>query len=341
MKVSEVISNITEIQEPNWADNISDDIIEKIEANFWLVWMKLKLISDIEIIEPLVKISKFLTIKQFKDGKLNVKMRDVDFRVFYKICIDLIPKKKYKFISPKKKHKKDYDYEFLKLLAKDLGESIKTCEDYYDIFEELGIIETEKLELFTKYGIQYRPKSNDIIELININSINVHPKRNIRNLKNQEYFALLEKIKTFGLLEPIFVDKKTSYIVSGHTRYQCYKELKIDRVPIVKKEFKFDILKYINFEIDKGKLLSERINEYHKLNQEIKKLGYKKRTILMGGLNMRDYLFKQTGISQSQSYKLDYIDKSDRELYNKVIKEEISITKAYNNLKKSTSNSSN
>jgi len=333
MTIKEVIKNITEIQDPLWLANLSDEEIEKIEDDFWLVWMKLKLIKAPEIIEPLLKLSEFLSIKYMKDGKLKVKMRDVEFRHFYSTCISLIPKKKYKFFYAKKKKKNEYDYDFLKLLAKDLGESTAHCEDYHDIYEELGILENEKIKLFDKWGIKYEPKSTDIIEIVNINSINVHPKRNKTNTKSKEYLILLEKIKAFGLLEPIIVQKKTNYIVSGYMRNSCCKELGERRIPVIKKEFKFDVINLINFEMDKGKLLSERVKEYHRLNQELKKHGYKERKKLMGGILRRKYLFQQTGISQTLVNRLENIENKDKELYNKVLEEKVSITKAFSILK--------
>ncbi len=49
---------------------------------------------------------------------------------------------------------------------------------------------------------------------------------------------------------------------------------------------------------------------------------------------MRKCLFQQTGISQSQYYKLGLIEKSDVEFYNKVLEKEVSISKAYLDLNK-------
>ena len=116
-------------------------------------------------------------------------------------------------------------------------------------------------------------------------------------------------------------------------RYRCCKELGINRIPVIKKEFNFDVINLINFEMDKGKLLSERVKEYHKLNQELKKHGYKERKKLMDGIDRRKYLFQQTGISQSLVNSLENIEKNDSELYKKVLMEEISITKAFSILK--------
>jgi len=334
MKISEVIKNITEIQEPNWVANLSDEEIEKIENQFWLIWNKLKLIQGQEIIEPLEKISAYLTAEKILDGKSVNRRKNVDFSIFYSACIDTIPKKNYEFISPKKKKKKNYDYEFLKLLAKDLNENIGNCEEYHDIYEGIGILEDEKVKLFNKYGIQYEPESNDKIELVNIDSIEKHPKSNKSNSSSKEYLTLLEKINKFGIIEPLIVQKKTNYIISGHMRYLCCKELGINRISVIRKEFKFDVISLINFNVSKGRLLSEQVNAYIKLNQKMKKFGYKQRTEIMGGVTLREYLFKQTGISQTQVYRLEFIERNSKDLYQKVLMSKVSITKAYFELKK-------
>lgn len=334
MTISDVIKNITEIQDPLWVLNLSEKELDKIEDQFWLIWTKLKLIKEQEIIEPLEKISKFLTANKILDGKPEIKRKNVDFKTFYLLCISTIPKGKYKFIYPKKKKKKDYDYEFLKLLSKDLNESVRNCEDYYDTYEGLGILETEKEKLFSKYGIEYQPKSKDVIQIVNISSIEEHPNRYKTNTRNKEYFILLEKMKAFDLIEPIIIEKKTNYIVSGYKRYLCCKELGKTKIPVIKKEFKFDVLKLINFQVEKGKLLSERFKEYQNLNKKIKNLGYKERGKIMRGLNLRDYLYEQTGISQTQAYRIEYIERKDANLYQKVLKNQISVTKAYSTLMK-------
>lgn len=335
MNISEVIKNITEIQNPNWVADLTDVEIEKIESNFWLVWMKLKSISNMEIIEPLLKISEFLSIREMKDGKMKVKMKGVEFRHFYNICIGLIPKKKYKFIYPKKKKNNNRDYEFLKLLSTEFKESILNCEDYYDTFEELGILENEKVQLFKKYGVDYSPKSSDIIEIVSINSIIEHPKKTNIGIKSnsKEYLYLLEKIKKFGLLEPIIVEKGTNYIVNGYIAYECCKELGIQKVQVIKKVFQNNVLEIINFKLGNNTILPEQVRNYRELNQKIKNLGYKERKKQMGSLSLRDYLFKQTGISQTQISRLAYIENTDSEKYNEVLEGTISINQCYLELK--------
>jgi len=334
MTISQVIKNITEIQEPNWTANLSDDEMETIENKFWLIWMKIKSIKEQEIIEPLEKISRYLTIQKIIGDKSMVSRKKVDFKTFYTLCINTIPKKKYKFIYPKKKKKQHYDYDFLNYLSKDLGESIRNCVGYHDLFEGLGILENEKVKLFDKYSIKYEPESNDKIELVNIGSIEQHPKRKKTNSSSKEYLTLLEKVKMFGILEPIIVDRQTNYIVSGYMKYDCYKELSKKRIPVIKKSFKFDVEELINFEVSKGRLLSEQVNAYLKLNQQMKKLGYKQRSQIMDEDTLREYLFKQTGISQTQVSRLGYIKINNSELYANVLQGKVSITKAYFELKK-------
>lgn len=307
--------------------------MEKIEGQIWLIWRKLKSIKEMEIIQPLLKISEYLTARKILERKLIPKYRKVDFRSFYSVCISEIPKRKYNFIYPKKKKKKARNFEFLKLRAKDLGESIHHCEDYYDTLEQAGILEKEKVELFKKYNKKYERQSEYEIKIVNINSINLHPKGNICNSKSKEYITLLEKIKLFGLLEPIIVEEKTDYVVCGYRRYQCCKELGISKMTVIKKVFKSDILEIINFNLNSSVLQSEQVKGYRELKQEILNLGYKDRKKLKGNLSMRDYLYKQTGISQTQEYRLGYIENADSEIYNKVLKGAISVNQGYLNLK--------
>ena len=122
-------------------------------------------------------------------------------------------------------------------MARELNESIHNCEDYYNVYEKYGVLEKEKIRLFEKYGKEFEFKSSDKISIVNIDSIKEHPKSNKINTKSKEYLIQLEKIKTFRVLEPIIVQKKTNYIVNGHMRYRCCKELGERRIQVIKKEF--------------------------------------------------------------------------------------------------------
>ncbi|MBW2998843.1 hypothetical protein KY321_04860 [Candidatus Woesearchaeota archaeon] len=335
MKLNEIVKNITEIQDPFWISNLQSEELIKIENNFWLIWQKIKQINDIEIIEPLQKLSEFLTETKLVDGKIKTQFKTADFSHFYSLCINLIPKKKYSFISSRKRKNKDYDYEFLKLLAKEYNESVRNCEEYYDIFEELGTLEKEKKRLFSKYGVFYDPNLNDKIEALNINSIKLHPLIDNSNfkLRDKEYLRYLKRIETFGQLEPITIDKKTSYVVCGIKRYLCMRELGLRKIQVIKRSFYDEIEKLISHEVDYKQFLTEQLNSYKELKNKIKSIGYKKRKKLMGGKSMRDYVYQQTGISQSQGYKLEYIEKHDPNLFNELLENKHTIRSAYNQLR--------
>ena len=87
--------------------------------------MRLKKTSDMELMRIIADNQQFIESNMDKP------------ELIYSVLIDKIPKKKYTYISPKKRKKKEYDLEFLKLLAKDLNESTKNCESYYDMLVEL------------------------------------------------------------------------------------------------------------------------------------------------------------------------------------------------------------
>ena len=337
MTISEVIKNITEIQQPTWAINLSPEDLSKVNSNFWLIWQKLKLVKEPEIIGALEKIGKSLTKITIENGKPKSKIENPGFLSFYNLCITYIPKRKYTFIYPKIRKKKNYDYEFLKLLAKDLKESIINCEDYYDTLEQLGILEKERKRLFSKYGISNSSELIEQIESMTISLIKTHPDyigvENRFIKRKKEYMALKERIRKYGLLEPLIIDEKTNYVVCGNLRYLCCKELGLRKVEVIKKKFNSEITDIINFELNDSQQQKEKINTYQILKQNMKELGYGERRQIMNGLSLREYLFKETGISQSNGYKLEYIKNRNETLYNKVLSEEISIRKAYLTLK--------
>jgi|GEM_PF-3401724 len=342
MKISEVIKNITEIQNQHWVESLSESEVHKIENQFWLIWEKLKLINDPEIIGPLERIAKLITINKYIDGKYrNTRVR-IDFKHFYLTCVKNIPKKKYKFIYPRKKKSKSYDYDFLKLLAKDLGESITNCEEYLDIYKQLDIYDKVRMELFSKYGVPIYPKSNDTIEYVDINSIKQHPKNQDIYTKSRsvEDKSLLENIEIYGLLQPLVVDSTTNYIISGNRRYKCCKELGVNQVQVIKRKIKYDIIDLINFNKYRNKSQKEKLNEYRTLQEEIKKLGYKERKKMLDGIGMREYIFQQTGTSQTQKYRLEFIEKNNLKLFNQVVSGQVSTLEAYNYLKGLTNKTS-
>lgn len=80
------------------------------------------------------------------------------------------------------------------------------------------------------------------------------------------------------------------------------------------------------------------------MKSQIKNMGYKDRKKLMGGMGMRDYIFQQTGVSQSTEYQLSLIESKNPKLAEMVLTGEISIKKAFqqvNQTKKSNSDKIN
>jgi hypothetical protein len=248
MKINEFIRQITEVQSMDFVLKMSQDDIDKIEKNLWLIWQKIRSIKDMDMIEPLSKISESFTKKELKDGRIKMKTEFRGIEFFYNICIEYIPKKKYTFIYPKSRKKKNYDYEFLKYLAKDLNESISNCEEYHDIYEELGTLEREKKKIFTKYGIEY------------------------------------QEVKESSL-----------------------------------KPFRLTSL--------------QRIKQYEKLSDKVKKKGYKSRKKLMGSSNIREHISKVIGISQSQYYQLSYIQENSPYELELIDSGEKTVRSVYRNLK--------
>jgi len=135
MKVSDIIKNITEIQNEDWVRMMNEDELEQFKKYKWLVWNAIKRINDSNVVLKIVEYQSALE-NSFEN-----------LSIWYSILIDIIPLKKYSSIYPKKTKKKNYDYDFLKLLSKDLNESISNCEDYYDILELHGELEKYKIDL--------------------------------------------------------------------------------------------------------------------------------------------------------------------------------------------------
>jgi len=363
MKASDWIKNLTEIQERSWLDGFSQEEVEEnwLKVRFF-VWKKLLLIKEPEAIKELSKITQLISQVEIDNhsnipyekrvltnpntgdrmfAKFNKNIWDNPYR-FFDLVTHNLTKGKYTFFTQKKKKKKNYDYEFLQLLAKDLNESVSNCEDYHDIMEEVGILEEKKKELFNKYGIEYTPQGEELnageekVEMVDITSIQEHPinKEIYSSSRKSEDEELEENIRLYGLLQPLVVDKNTNYIVSGNRRFQACKNLGLKKVKVIKSSFDYDIISLINFNKYRTKTSVEKVAEYRMMKSQIKKMGYKDRKELMGGMKMRDYIFTQTGVSQKTEYQLSVVEKENPKLAEMVLTGELSIKGAYQRVKK-------
>ena len=90
MKVSEIVKNITEIQDENFIRFMNEDELKEFKKLKWLVWNTIKRIKDEEVI---FKIEEHLTALE---NTFN------NPPIWYSLIISIIPKKKYSYIYPKK-----------------------------------------------------------------------------------------------------------------------------------------------------------------------------------------------------------------------------------------------
>ena len=326
MKVSEIVKNITEIQDSNYVKFMNEDEIKLFKKYTWLVWNQIKRIKDVEVVMKIA--DNQITLERIMDKPEQ----------WYSVLIDVIPKGKYSQIYPKKIKKKNYDYEFINLLAQDLQISTRECEDYYDILEHQGILEDEKFKLNSKYGIEYEPQPDklDEVEWVDISKIKEHPinKEIYSSGRKSEDEELEENIKLYGLLQPIIVDKKTNFIISGNRRFQACSNIGLKKVKVIKSSFDYDVISLINFNKYRSKTTIEKVNEYRMMKTQIKKMGYKDRKKIMGGVGMRDYIFQQTGVSQKTEHQLSFVEQNNPKLAEMVLTGEISIKRAYQEIKK-------
>ncbi|MCM4174199.1 hypothetical protein DHD32_22280 [Arenibacter sp. TNZ] len=326
MKVSEVIKNITEIQDPDWISTLNESDLDLIKKQFWLITNYMKNIDDRDIIDQISDILNFSHVLQGVSKRDISKWNRTDINHFYTFCIQKIPRKKYSYSPPKRyKPKTQVDARFIQLLAKDLNESIYNCEEYYAIYEKHGIVEIERKKLFEKYGEPYRPTADDKIEMVGINSIK--PNTTYPTIWEYDDSKLRSDIESFGLLEPILVDSKTNIIINGKRRYRCCKNLGWQTIQVIKRP----ISPYFIESTTKTTL--DKLEEYNHLKNEISKLGNKEKKIVMDGLPMRKYLFNKTGISQSQLYKLEYIRDTDSSQFHFIENGDKTVSKVYLELK--------
>ena len=76
----------------------------------------------------------------------------------------------------------------------------------------------------------------DEVQWVDISKIKEHPsnKEIYSSGRKVEDEELEENIKLYGLLQPIIVDKKTNYIISGNRRFQACSNLGLKKVKVIK-----------------------------------------------------------------------------------------------------------
>ena len=322
LKVSEIINQITKVQNPNWVNLLDDSDRNKFRELWWLVYQKLKMIKSPEVTLILSELQ--IQIENLKDKP----------EILFSVLVDKIPKGDYTFFYKKKIKKTEYDYDFLKLLSKEYNESISKVEEYYELYSELGILEKEQKKLYQKYGIEFSPKKKNIgsVELVNINLLKEHPLNfsiytRDRGVEDEE---LELSVKNVGLLNPIVVDKKSKNIISGHRRYLVCKRLKMDFIPVIYNDFDDSELALIESNRYRVKTSSERIRESEFLNEKIKLMSKEERIQFTGGVQPRNFVSQVVGVPKNTIYKEKYIKENDEVIFKKVDLGLIPLNTAYN-----------
>ena len=289
MKVSDWIKNLTEIQNNSWLKSFPKEEVEEywMKSRFF-IWQKLKMISEPQTVLEIDEIVKTLSKVEVDNhstlpyekrynvhpitgdrmvAKWNKQIWDNPF-IFFDLVCSKLTKKKYKFFTKKSVKKVSRDYEFLKLLSEDLNESVRHCEEYYDILAELNLLEEKKVELFKKYGIEYK-STEEKVEQRNIDDLQPHPSNNQIYQKQFENLDKLEKsIKQHGQLEPIVITSKNT-IISGHRRFKVLKKLDFRVVNVRVRDFDNEIEALINFNVQREKRGEDIANEIKFLEREV------------------------------------------------------------------------
>ena len=313
MKVSDIIQNITEIQNNDWVRLMNEDELEQFKKYKWLVWNTIKRITDGDVIMKLAENQTALE-KNF-DNPI----------IWYSLLIGIIPKKKYTYIYPKKSKKKKYDYDFLKLLSKDLNESISNCEDYYDILELFGDLEKSKVELYSKYGIEYTSTENiteEKVEQRNIEELKPHPTNEEIYQKQFENTEKLEKsITQHGQLEPLVITSSNT-IISGHRRFKVLQKLGYKVVNVRVRDFDNEIEALINFNVQREKRGEVIANEIRYLEREvyskIERRGRKKKGTNGGKVDKLTDYAKRFEISRTSASTLLQIERTCPQLIKRI-----------------------
>lgn len=325
LKVSDIIQQITKTKNHDWVRLMKDSDKEKFKELWWLVYQRLKMIKSPEVLLMLDELQ--IKLEQIKDNP----------ELLFSVLVDKIPKGDYQFFYKKKVKKKDYDYDFLKILSKEYEESVSKVEEYYELYSELGILEDERKRLYQKYGIEYSPVKKNLgnVELVSISLLKEHPLNfNIYNRdRGIEDDELELSIKNVGVLNPIVVDKKSKQIISGHRRFLICKRLKMDFVPVIFNEFKDSELALIESNKHRVKTSSERIRESEILNEKIKQMSKEERIQFTGGITPRNFVARTLGVPKNTIYKEKFIKENDKMIFKKVDLGLIPLNTAYNIVK--------
>lgn len=146
---------------------------------------------------------------------------------------------------------------------------------------------------------------------------------------------LKESIFKYGQLEPLVITKD-KVIISGHRRFNAMKELGLPDCDARVQKFDSEVIALIQFNKQRQKTALDFVNEMKFLEKELQKNVGRGRYATRGReikMNTRDEVARIIGVKSGELQKLKFIDKHDATYLYKIQRKEISVSKAYDELR--------
>ena len=141
--LSSHIKHITEVQNIDYYDTLTDEEKENFDKSTFFIFEKLGLCM--ELIPILVK---YKSVLKWEKGKR-----------LYTALIEVIPKGIYTYNQFKKGKIKKYNPIMVDLMVKEYKCSTNTAKEYIEVLEGIGRYEEELERLMGKYGVAPNEKS--------------------------------------------------------------------------------------------------------------------------------------------------------------------------------------
>jgi DNA modification methylase len=142
--------------------------------------------------------------------------------------------------------------------------------------------------------------------------------------------SLMESIQQVGLLEPIVIDSKNNFVVSGNRRFESikrlgWKEVDVHQINVKKGD---EVMTLIHFNRQRIKTTQELLNEYYELESYHKKKGVGK------GFRIRGIVSEEIKVTDGQLARIIYIHKRNPEFIKLIDKGILSVNQAYLTLRR-------
>ncbi len=158
---------------------------------------------------------------------------------------------------------------------------------------------------------------NETVELVETSTININIEKDELYAVDKAYEGLKVSIQTFGIKEPLIVEKESNVVIAGNRRLKVAQELGLPTVPVIYRELgdKDRKIIYITHENQREKTYSQYLAEY-KILQERYPLSQGARTDLRAteAFN-KEALRVLTGVSRTTLFYLLEIERLAEKKY--------------------------